>query len=327
MSETLVTGATGMIGFNIVKLLLERGRKVKALVRSLEKGKRLLPSECVLVRGDVTDKSSLLDVFDGCDVIYHCAGFPEQWMKNNKTFDIINVGGTQNMTEVALEKEVTKFIYTSTIDVFKAGAGESFNETIIDNMPKGTYYERSKQEADKLVVEAMKKGLPAVFLHPAGLYGPGPSDSPGVNDFIVKLNQGKAPVLLPGGFPMVFAGDVAEGHILAEEKALVGDRFILSDRYLDLTEVASKALKELGLNKKTPPVLPLFIAGIVSTLGEFVADLINKPPLIPKGQLLFMQWRANPDSTRAKEQLGWNPLGFEEGLTKTVSFLRSKNRL
>ncbi len=327
MKKALVTGATGMIGYNIVKVLLDRGREVKSLVRSIEKGKRILPHQCELIKGDVTDKASLINPLDGCDVVYHCAGFPEQWMKDSSTFDRMNVSGTRNITEAALEKKVDKFVYTSTIDVFKAAKGEAFDESVIDDKAKGTYYERSKQEADRIVASALDKGLPAVFLHPGGLYGPGPSDSPGFNDFLVDLKNGNIPILLPGGFSLAFSQDVAEGHVLAEEKAAVGERFILSDQYYDLTEIAAKVLTALNMKPKIPSVMPITIARMISTIGEFIAGLINKPPLIPKGQLHFFQWQARPDSSKAKAKLGWKPHAFDQGLQMTIDYLKKENRI
>jgi dihydroflavonol-4-reductase len=169
METTFVTGATGLVGYSIVAALLKRGRKVKALVRSVEKGKRLLPAECQPAEGDVTDKESLIKAMANCSVVYHAAGFPEQWMKNSDIFRQVNAVGTQNMIHAALEHNVQRFVYTSTIDVFKAGTGEMYDESVIDAEPKGTFYERSKQLADEYVAAALAKGLPAVFIHPSGV--------------------------------------------------------------------------------------------------------------------------------------------------------------
>ena len=255
METTLVTGATGLVGYNVVDALLKRNRRVKALVRSTEKGKRLLPEECELVQGDITDKDSLVKAMKGCSIVYHVAGFPEQWMKDPDIFQRVNVGGTQNMIDVALEQKIKRFIYTSTIDVFVAGAGQEYDESIIDSQPKGTYYARSKQLADQQVVAALEKGLPAIFLHPSGLYGPGPTDSPGTNDFILKLYKREVPVLLPGGFPVVYAPDVGEGHVLAEQKAEVGSRYILCESYYDLPQRKHEAASCAGFVQRVDEVI------------------------------------------------------------------------
>ena len=321
MKTVLVTGGTGLVGFNIIKSLLKRDYRVKALVRNLEKGKTILPNECQLVLGDICEPDTLINAMSDCDWVFHAAGFPEQWMKDNSTFQAVNVQGTANMIEAARNANIERFIHTSTIDVFLGTSGQHYNESIIDPNPKGTLYERSKQQADELVVAAMKKGLPAVFLHPAGLYGPGPTDSPGMNDFFRKLKNKDVPVLLPGGLPLVYGPDVGEGHVLAAEQAAIGERFILSESYFSLTDLAKNALVKIAPQQKVPPVMPLVVAKAVASLGEAFANLINKAPLIPKGQLHFLQWQAIPVSDKAQSQLGWKPTTFDEGLQSTLEYL------
>lgn len=324
MAKILVTGATGLVGYNIVQALLRREHQVRILARSVIKAQRLLPSVCEFVEGDITNKASLYPAMEGCDQVYHAAGFPEQWMRNPSVFEQVNVNGTRKVVDVALDIGVERFVYTSTIDVFQAKAGETFDESVIDPNPKGTYYERSKQEADKLVTAALDKGLPAIFLHPSAVYGPGPlvKSSPGVNDLILKLYKGQVPALLPGGFPVVYGPDVGEGHVLAGEQAAVGSRFILSDQYLPLSALAKTVYEELNIKKRFPVTMPLPIAKVVSDVGEVVANIINKPPLIPKGQLTFLQWQAVPSSEKALQTLGWKSRGFRECVKPTYSFVK-----
>lgn len=320
MDTVLVTGATGLVGFNIVKSLLARGRAVKALVRDPQRAREILPRECALVRGDVTDKSTLEGAMSGCDTVYHAAGLPEQWFRDAGVFQRVNVEGTRNMVEVALRVGLRRFVYTSTIDVFEGATGATFDESVIATAPKGTAYERSKQAADRVVVEAIQRGLMAVFLHPSGVYGPGPMASPGVNHLIVDLKRGKLPMLLPGGLPLVYSEDAGEGHVLAEERGRVGDRFILSTDYFALLELAGKIVAALG-QTRVPPVMPLWLGSMVAQVGEVVSGVTGRPPLIPKGQLHFLQWQARPDGGRARAQLGWQPRGFDEGLRETIAFL------
>ncbi|MBL8021992.1 MAG: SDR family oxidoreductase [Leptospirales bacterium] len=326
MEKALVTGATGLIGFNIVRQLLDAGVPVAALVRSPERARTMLPAACELIKGDVTDAASLAAAVRGCQIVYHAAGFPEQWMKDPGIFTEVNVGGTRNMLEASRQAGVRRFVYTSTIDVFRAGPGERYDETELDPKPKGTYYERSKQEADQLAVDFLQKGMDIVFLHPSGLYGPGPSTSPGLNLLIIDLKKGKIPMLLPGGFPVVFSEDVARGHLLAANKAKAGDRFILSENYFDLADVARIVCDQLGI-KKVPRVMPLWMGKTISIAGEALSSITGRPPLIPRGQLHFMQWRAIPVSTHAQQALGWKPLEFKEGIRQTIAYLQSTGAL
>lgn len=105
MDTTFDTGATGLIGSNILQALLQRGRKVKVLVRSIERGKALLPESCELVQGDITDPAAVRRAMEGCSVVYHTAGYHEQWLPDPAEFQRVNVGGTQNMLEAALAEE------------------------------------------------------------------------------------------------------------------------------------------------------------------------------------------------------------------------------
>ena len=208
---TLVTGATGLVGNAIVRSLVERRREVRVLARTPDKARRLVPEGVDVVRGDVTEGDSLKRAFEGVSVAYHAAGLPEQWLPDEGTFDRVNVEGTANMIEAALAANVKRFVHTSTTDVFRAALGEEYDESVIDPEPKGTAYERSKQAADRAVVKALSRGLPAVFLHPAAVYGDGPAGSPGLNDFVDKLVKRQAPALLPGGTEIQFRPHLRRG--------------------------------------------------------------------------------------------------------------------
>ena len=313
---TLVTGATGLVGNAIVRSLVERRREVRVLARTPDKARRLVPEGVDVVRGDVTEGDSLKRAFEGVSVAYHAAGLPEQWLPDEGTFDRVNVEGTANMIEAALAANVKRFVHTSTIDVFRAALGEEYDESVIDPEPKGTAYERSKQAADRAVVKALSRGLPAVFLHPAAVYGDGPAGSPGLNDFVDKLVKRQAPALLPGGMPVVHSDDVGEAHVRAEERAEVGARFILSERYATLEDIARIVHELRGV--PVPRTLPLSVAKLASRATELVASITKKPPLIPRGQLEFMQWQARPKSTRSRAELGIDFLPLPDGIARLL---------
>jgi dihydroflavonol-4-reductase len=206
-SAVLVTGATGTVGHPIAERLAAEGHRVRALVRSTEKARPILPVGVEAIEGDVTDAASVRRAIAGCEVVYHTAGLPEQWLPDSDDFARVNLGGTRNMVDAALEAGVERFVYTSTIDVFAAPPGEPFDESVLDPEPRPTVYERSKQDADRYVAAAVERGLPAVFLRPAAVYGPAPQLVPPVNDLIRRLAQRKVPVLLPGGMPLALASE------------------------------------------------------------------------------------------------------------------------
>lgn len=324
MSKILLTGATGLVGFNIVAALLRRGADVRCMVRSPEKARKIL-DDVEIVRGDLLDAGSIDAAVRGCSCVYHAAGLPEQWLRDRGVYQRLNVEGTCRMLDAALEHGVEKFVFTSTVDVFVGETGREFDESVLDPEPKGTAYERSKQQADRRVAEAIERGLHAVFIHPSAVYGPGPATSRGLNHFFADLRDGKIPLLLPGGLPVAYAPDVGEVHVLAAESAEPGSRFIVSDAYLTLEQMARGVGEVVGL-AKIPPVLPLWIGKLVSEVGERISKLTHKPPLIPRGQLHLLQWGAIPVAERAKQQLGWKMTPFAEGLRATMAFLEEERR-
>ena len=305
------------MGHAIARALVRRGRPVRALVRDPDAARRCLPAGVEIAHGDVTDAASVGRALAGCTAVYHASGLPEQWLPDDGIFTRVNVDGTRHLVEAALTAGVTSFVYTSTIDVFPMEPGVAFDERRIDPAPKATAYERSKQEADRLVTAAVARGLPARFIHPSGVFGPAPRIT-GVNAFLVALVRGEIPMLLPGGMPIVFADDVAEVHVLAEERAAVGARFIASDAYRTLEEIA-KAVVAVRGGGKVPAVLPMWVARVVSAVGEVVSGVTRKPPLMPRGQLHFLGLHACPAADRARRDLGWAPTPFEAALRQTLA--------
>jgi dihydroflavonol-4-reductase len=324
MATTLVTGATGNVGNAVARALVASGRSVRCLVRDPERARSLLPPACELVRGDVTDASSIDAALPEVDAVYHAAGLPEQWLPDPGTFDRVNLGGTRNLVGAARSAGVRRFVYTSTIDVFAWRPGVPFDESVVDAAAKHTAYERSKQAADRVVAQAVADGFPGVFLHPSAVYGTSPTTSPGMNDLVARLVRGEIPMLLPGTMPVVFADDVARGHLLAETTP-PGSRFILSESVWGLADlaaaVADAARRQLGRTISVPRVMPVGVARAVSLATEALSRLTRRPPLLPAGQLTFLLSGAHPVADRARRELGWAPRPFRDGLSETLRYL------
>lgn len=314
---TLVTGATGTVGAAVVAELHGAGRAIRALVRDVERARPLVPAGVELVAGDVTDRGSVERAMTGCGAVFHTAGLPEQWLRDPRRFTAVNVDGSRHVGEAALAAGVGSFVYTSTIDVFAWRRGEPFDEATIAEAPKGSAYERSKQDADRVMVALAGRGLPVRYTHPSAVYGPAPAQNPGLNELLVRLMKRQLPMLLPGGIPVVFAPDVARGHLLAE-RAPVGARFILHDRFVTLVELA-RAVVDASGRGRVPPVLPAWLARVVSVVGEGVAKVTRRPPLIAAGQLQFLLEDVHPSAARAQRDLGLGFTPLADGLARTVA--------
>lgn len=326
MSQVLVTGGTGTVGNAIAAALVETGTEVRALVRDVERARPLLPAGVEPLRGDVTDAESVVAAVAGCERVFHAAGLPEQWRLDPEDFRRVNVAGTANVLAACRQQGVARLVYTSTIDVFAWEPGVPFEESRLDPEPRPTAYERSKQDADRLVAAAVEGGLDAVFLHPSAVYGPAPVVTVALNDLLLRLAERQIPALLPGGMPVVHAADVAAGHLAAAERAQAGERFILSGEYLTLREIAV-AVREAAPEARVPAVMPMAFARALAGGGEALARLTRRAPLIARGELIFLASHPVPVAARARERLGWSSRPAGEGFAATLAGFRERGLL
>ncbi len=315
MASTLVTGATGKVGNAVARALHARGDRVRVLARDVERAKALLPDGVEVVRGDVTDPTSVATSVAGCGLVFNAMGIPEQWLRDPGEFDRVNARGTENVVRAAREAGVRRVVHTSTIDVFEAGQGERFDETRLARAPKGTAYERSKQRAEELALAA-RDGMELVFVNPAAVYGPGPGFSLD-EQLIEPVARKKLPALTPGGMGVVFVEGAARGHLLAAERGRDGERYILCDRHVTLLELA-RTVKRVAGGGRVPPVLPVPVARALAAASEVAARRLGIPPLIARGQLYFLLWNAQPDSSKAQTELGWEPTALEDGIAASL---------
>jgi dihydroflavonol-4-reductase len=315
--RVLVTGATGKVGNAIASALLERGDEVLALVRNPQRAAELVPAGVELVPGDVTEPDSLPPAVQGAELVINSMGLPEQWFADEAIFDRVNAVGSGDLARAAKDAGVRRFVHTSTNDIFHADQGEPFDESRVADYPKGTAYERSKQRAEELVLEE-GDDMEVVILNPTAVYGPGPTTSQGLeNGLFEPLVKKRLPALTPGGLSLVFVGGVVQGHLAAAERGKHGERYILSDTYADLRELAETIIRVAGRGR-VPPTLPLPLARALAAAGESVSRVIRRPPLVSRGQLHYLQWQAKAVSSKAQRELGFTPTPLEEGLRRTL---------
>ena len=321
MTRALVTGATGKVGGAVARGLLERADEVRALVRDPARAASLLPTGLELVRGDVTEPETVAAAVAGCELVFNAMGFPEQWMEDESVFDRVNAGGTETVVRAAAAAGVRRLVHTSTIDVFHAERGQRFDESLVADYPKGTAYERSKQRAEELALAA-RGDMELVICNPAGVFGPTPASSISLDEsMIAPLIRGLLPGLPPGGLGVCFDEGVARGHLLAADRGRDGERYILCDRHVTSRELAETVVR-VAHSGRVPPSIPAPVLRVLSTGGEALARATGLPPLMSRGQLHFFLWNAAPDSTKAQEELGWEPTALEDGLRAAIAALR-----
>ena len=322
----LVTGATGKIGNAVARQLAERGDEVVALVRNPANAREVLPSGVELARGDVTDPDSLRAAAEGIDGAFNCMGLFEQWFADPGIFDRVNGEGARNVIAAAREAGAKRAVHTSTFDVFHAPQGGTVSEAAVAEYPKDTAYERSKQLAERLVLDEAQKGIEVVIANPSSVYGPGPWQGTGIDRAIRDAVRRRLPATPPGGMTLVFVDDVARGHIAAFDKGRPGERYILADGYAPMREVLRLAVAEAGRGW-VPPAMPLGLARGMAGAGEAVSRLIKQPPLLGKGQLTFLQWQARASSDKAQTELDIDFTPLPEGMRRTVRWMADSGRI
>jgi dihydroflavonol-4-reductase len=319
--RALVTGSTGLIGNAIVKQLVRAGHAVRALVRDVERARPLVPGSVELVRGDIEERGSLATPFQGLDWVFHAAGMPEQWQRDESTFARVNTQGTANVAEAALAAGVRRVVYTSTMDVFAAPSGGTLVETSIDANPKPTAYERSKQAAEREAEAVRNRGLDLVYVNPGAVYGPSPVHV-GVNSLFIQLLNGQMPLIPPGGMSLAYVDGVASAHVAAAERGRNGERYLIADGHASNRELVAVIARTAGVSKIPDPA-PVWLIKALALGSAPLARLFGFRPLVAPGQLSFLLWDPHIDARKAERELGFVPTKLEEGVSRTVEFLRS----
>ena len=319
--EVLVTGATGKVGNAVARALVDRGDRVRALVRDPDRARPLLPGGVGLVRGDVTDPFSVRAAARGCELVFGAHGLPEQWLADVSMFDRVNARGAEAVALAARAAGARRFVHTSTIDVFHAERGGRFDESRVADYPKGTAYERSKQRGEQLVLATRADGFEVVCVNPSGVYGPGPAATASIDGELFRpIIEGKLPALPPGGLGVVYVDGVARGELLAADHGADGERYILSDRHVTLRALA-EAVVRAAHRGRVPPTLPVPVARTLAAAGEPLSRIVGAAPLLPRGQFDFFAWDAAPDSGKAHDELGWVPTLLDDGVAASVAAL------
>lgn len=224
----LITGASGFIGGRIVeRLKRDYSCKVKALVHNLNHAARIARFDIEILSGNILDKIWLEDVTKGVDYLVHCAFGNTSDNNLNKK---ITVDGTENILHAAVKNKVKRFIYFSTMSVYGYGLPNRCNEECSYQIVKGDFYNNDKIEAEKIVFEYIKKGLPAVILQPTIVYGPYASIW---TVWVVEKLKQKQLFLIDDGKglanPLYIDNLVDAVFLSLTKKEAIGEKFIISD--------------------------------------------------------------------------------------------------
>ena len=304
--KIFVTGGTGFIGRQFIRRLGNTGHEVICLVRETSDVRELQQAGVGMIRGDVTDKNSLVVGMGGCDWVVNLANLFEFWIPDRRKYHDVNVTGTRNVIEAAIETGISKIVHVSTVAVY---GDARWPVTEASEMGPRCFseYARTKREGDLLVWDIYKQGrIPVVMVYPGGVVGP--DDPKAAGRYIRNLLLGKMPaqVLTNSMFPWVHVADVAEAILGAlETEGNIGEKYILVAENLTFGEI-NNLLSEISGRKLPRMKMPDALTMIMARTLTLLANLTGKPPFLDMStdQMSLMKEGLRADGSKAERVLG-----------------------
>jgi dihydroflavonol-4-reductase len=316
LSRVLVTGATGFIGSHVARLLAERGDEVTLGMEAGSPDAAIADLDLRRVRLNVLERRSVRRALEGIERVFHCAGVTSVRPADAERLFEVNVGGTKLVMNECLRAGVERVVHTSSAAAIgTAPRGRTADETQLFTAGRlGIPYVNAVHEAEVEAMRVAAHGLPLVCVNPGMCFGAGDqllSSTRLVRSFLL----GRIPVYTAeGAVSVVDVRDVARGHLLADERGDVGERYILSGRNFTFDRLFADLGRLSGID---PPVkLPGRAAHAAAAL---LATAGGRWPLTPLEVRAASQWWTYR-STKAGRELGWKARPHEETLEATVSW-------
>ncbi|MBN1945979.1 MAG: NAD-dependent epimerase/dehydratase family protein [Bradymonadales bacterium] len=237
--KVAVTGASGHVGGNLIRALIQQGNQVRALVRADLRALEGLAVE--QVKGDLLDRGSLDRCFDGVEVVYHLAGHITLSRKTAAEGRQVNVMGTRNVVEACLARSSVRLVHASSIHALvQRPLDQPLDETRPLAEGEGyLQYDQTKALGEREVLAGVKRGLDAVIINPTAVIGPYDFKPSAMGQVLVEIHQRQLPALVKGGFDWVDARDVATGAMAAARRGRTGERYLLAGHWASLEQLAA----------------------------------------------------------------------------------------
>ena len=319
--RVFLTGGTGFIGGEVARRLRERGDAVRALVRDPARAAHLEALGCELFEGDLSDEARLAEGCRGAGAVVHCAAVYAVGVPESRRAELVdaNVGGTERVLGAALSEGVPRAVYVSTVAVFGDTRGEVADESWQRTTSTFTsVYEETKACAHRRAQQIASRGLPLVTVQPGVVYGPG--DPSTFGELVNQLLDGKLPALpFPDlGVTPVHRDDVAAGVLLALDKGVPGESYVLAGEPVRMRELVAELADVAG---RRPPRLtvPTPLLRALAPAGRVVGPALGFPPnlreLISSSDGVTFWARGD----KARDELGWESRPLREGLQTLVA--------
>lgn len=325
MKPILVTGATGHIGNNLVHALRERGQPVRALVRPESDLRPLEGLDVERMVGDLRDEASLKRAVAGCNGIFHTAAMISIRSGDREALYDVNVGGTQRLLRAARKAGVRRVVHTSSFGAMGTNPGGPSDESWhLRPEEPAMDYERSKAHAEHEVLREAVRGLDVTIVNPAATVGPRDFRPSLVGRTIVDFGRGKMRAYVPGAFDWVPMRDVVQGHMLAMQYGVRGERYLLSGEHVSIDQILDW-LHELTQRPRPrlriPAPLMLAIAGVKDHLEERYFP--HSTPRFNANSIRLLNSGKHGTNQKAQRKLGLQPTPVKEAFRDAVAWFRA----
>jgi dihydroflavonol-4-reductase len=327
--RAFVTGATGLLGSNLVQALLDQGHEVRGLVRSKDKAQRVFPNAKIdFVIGDMSNVAGFGASLAGCDVLLHTAAYFREYYQpgdHKASLEKINVQGTVDLLIAAEKQGVKKAIHISSAGVIgkKLDGTPSDENTLPDDHATSNLYFASKIDTELAIKRFLKeRTLPVVMILPSWMWGPSDSAPTAAGKLVLDFLNRKIPGVLDGGCSIVDARDVAQATINAVDRGKSGERYIVGGKYSDLGQVLTTLERVTGVPAPTRNI-PYGLSLAVGAASQAWARVTGRPTLLTIAGLRIMHAKVAVDSSKAIRELGGAFRPFEDTVRDEVAWFRA----
>ncbi|OBY32990.1 NAD-dependent epimerase/dehydratase family protein [Mycolicibacter kumamotonensis] len=326
--RVLVMGASGNVGACVTRQLAARGDDVRVLLRRSSSTKGIDGLEVERHFGDIFDTAAVTAAMADRDVVYYCVVDTRAELRDPAPLFRTNVEGLRNVLDVAVQAKLDRFVFLSTIGTIAVGRnGETVDErTPFNWADQGGGYIASRREAERLVLSyAADRGLPAVVTNVSNPYGP-PDWQPRQGLLVQRAALGRMPAYARGvGSEVVGIEDAARGMLLAAERGRIGERYIISERYMSQREMLTVAAEAVGAR---PPRIgvPMGLLHVVGHVVGIVGALLRRDFVFTATGARLMALTSPADHSKATRELGWHPEPTEHAIRSAAKFYVERSK-
>lgn len=325
----VVTGASGHLGANVVRALLDRGERVRVLVHRSASALADVEHQLEIVQGSVCEPSTLGPAFEGATRVYHVAGIISIDGDADGRVHRVNVEGTRNVARACLERGVGRLVHVSSVHAYDMDPRDEVldeSRRQVADSSRHSAYDRSKALGERVVREHVDAGLDAVIVNPTGIMGPVDHGPSRLGQLLCDLANGKLPALLDGGFDFVDVRDVASAVLSAGERGRRGENYIIGNAWYSLRELAS--LVEACTGRRAPMfVSPVWMARLGVPFARALSRLQEREPAVTHESLEVLVSNRSISSRKARRELGHSPRPLRETVADSLRHLAAHGRI